>query len=71
MLEMLEKHSLTNYPNPERIGCPGSDFLWTLATDRKSVSIRDLRLDHISRCSHCFAEFLKYRDAETTSNQVN
>jgi hypothetical protein len=63
MLELLEKSALADYPNPERIGCPGSDFLKTLATDRKSIPLSDPRLQHVARCSPCFGEFVKYRDA--------
>src|SRR5581483_9537071 len=62
-LELLEKSALTDYPNPDRIGCPGSAFLKTLATDRKSILISDSRLEHVARCSPCFGEFVKYRDA--------
>src|SRR3954470_13408752 len=27
MLDLLEQAALHDYPNPERIGCPGADFL--------------------------------------------
>lgn len=63
MLELLEKSALTDYPNPERVGCPGSDFLSMLATNRKSIALSDPRLQHVARCSPCFGEFAKYRDA--------
>ena len=63
MLELLEKSALNDYPNPERLGCPGSEFLRRLATDRKSISLSDPRLQHVARCSPCFSEFVQYRDA--------
>jgi hypothetical protein len=61
-LEILEQAALHDYPNPERRGCPGAEFLRTLASDRKSIPIGDPRLDHLSRCSPCFREFTAYRD---------
>lgn len=62
-LDLLEKSALTDYPNPDRIGCPGSAFLKTLATDRKSIPLSDARLEHVTRCSPCFGAFVRYRDA--------
>jgi len=61
MLDLLEQAALNDYPNPERIGCPGADFLRRLATNRKSVDLSDPALDHVARCSPCFREFIEYR----------
>jgi len=63
MLDLLEQAALHDYPNPERKGCPGSDFLKRLATDRKSMNIEDPALTHVARCSPCYREFVSYRDA--------
>lgn len=63
MLALFEQAALHDYPNPERIGCPGPDFLKRLATDRKSIPASDPRLRHVARCSPCFREFVEYRDA--------
>lgn len=63
MLELLEKSALNDYPNPERIGCPGSEFLKRLATNRRTIPLNDTRLTHVARCSPCFSEFARYRDA--------
>jgi hypothetical protein len=60
-LDLLEKAALNDFPNPERIGCPGSEFLRTLARDRKSISPHDPRIGHLARCSPCFQEFIKLR----------
>jgi hypothetical protein len=62
MLELFEQAALHDYPNPERIGCPGSEFLKRLATDRKSIDLNDPALTHVARCSPCFREFAGYRD---------
>jgi len=56
LLELLAKSALNDYPNPERIGCPGREFLERLAFNRKSIPLRDPRLDHIVHCSPCFRE---------------
>jgi hypothetical protein len=63
MLEMLEQSALKDYPNPERIGCPGSEFLKQLATNRHSIDLSEPALDHVPVCSPCFQEFVRYRDA--------
>jgi hypothetical protein len=60
-LDLLEKAALKDFPNPERIGCSGSEFLRTLARDRKSISPHDPRIGHLARCSPCFQEFTEFR----------
>ena len=59
-LELLSESALRDYPNPERTGCPGQQFLSQLATDRRSISLKDARLDHVMHCSPCFGESLSY-----------
>jgi hypothetical protein len=61
ILELFEEAALHDYPNPDRIGCPGLDFLQRLATDRRSISLSDPALDHVATCSPCFREFAGYR----------
>jgi len=56
LLELLAKSALEDYPNPERNGCPGNEFVRRLAFDRPSVALDDARLDHILHCSPCFRE---------------
>jgi hypothetical protein len=62
MLDLFEQASLNDYPNPERIGCPGADFLKQLARDHRSIKLSDHRLDHVVHCSACFREFVAFRD---------
>jgi hypothetical protein len=69
LLDLLSESALNDYPNPERIGCPGEVFLRQLATDRKSVPIRDPRLDHVLHCSPCFREFTAFRAKQERSSQ--
>ena len=61
LLELLAKSALNDYPNPERIGCPGRDFLERLAFNRKSIPLSDPRLDHVVHCSPCFRELTDIR----------
>ena len=61
MLELLEQAALHDYPNPERKGCPGQDFLERLAHDRAAIKLGDPRLTHVTRCSPCYREFASYR----------
>ena len=67
MLDLLEQAALHDYPNPERIGCPPSDFLKRLALDRKSINLDDPALDHVARCSPCYKDFLAFRKAAKRS----
>ena len=60
--DVFEQSALHDYPNPGRIGCPGSEFLRVLVNDRSSLSVHDPRLDHLTRCSPCFQEFAVLRD---------
>jgi hypothetical protein len=64
MLELLEQAALHDYPNPQRSGCPGSEFLFRLACDRGSIDISDARLTHVARCSPCFTEFRSCRQSD-------
>src|SRR5262249_27759193 len=43
--------------NPERVGCPSSDFLRKLAAH--AVTIEELRpwTNHLSECGECYREF--------------
>jgi hypothetical protein len=43
--------------NPERVGCPGPEFLQKLA--RHAVTVEELRpwTQHLSSCGECYREF--------------
>jgi len=51
----FENAYLYAFPNPERVGCPGSDVLRGLATKDLPIS-HPARL-HLMQCSPCFQEF--------------
>src|SRR5215472_13905355 len=62
LLGIFEQSSLNDYPNPDRVGCPGTPFLKRLATNRKSIPLTDPGLNHVTHCSPCFREFRDFRD---------
>src|SRR5262249_43224086 len=55
----LQSVVLTHFPNPERLGCPGTSVLRAIAT--KSISMRDPAIEHVGKCSPCFAELTEMR----------
>ena len=52
---------MTQFPNPERKGCPGPTVLRAIATKR--ISMRDPAINHVARCSPCFRELTALRRA--------
>jgi len=60
-IQLVERSALNDFPNPDRVGCPGTDFLRTLAFDRQSIHIGDTRINHLGECSPCFQEFVEFR----------
>lgn len=55
VLELLERLVVIDHANPERMGCPGEQFLRMLAHRRIDISLRDPRLVHCSPCSREYA----------------
>jgi hypothetical protein len=56
---VLQEAVLRNYPNPDRIGCPGAGAIRELA--RVARPFEDTHWEHVSHCSPCYREFLEYR----------
>jgi hypothetical protein len=61
ILDLLDRGLSRDFPNPERIGCPGSAFLEGVACHKVPLSEADQWLDHLSSCSPCFQEFTEIR----------
>jgi hypothetical protein len=59
LFKALESVVLTQFPNPERKGCPGTDVLRLIA--RKKLAMRDPVHEHVGECSPCFSELLELR----------
>ena len=61
MLEILRQGLAKEFPNPERIGCPGSSLLKGIAQGKVSLTETEPWLDHLGSCSPCFQEFRAFR----------
>jgi hypothetical protein len=49
-----------DYPNPKRIGCPGTDVLQKLATSPEKFAY-EATLRHLARCAPCVDELKELR----------
>ena len=60
----LQNAILTNYPNPERLGCLGSAILKELAARPVDECLESFEGDphwqHVTHCSECYREFLAF-----------
>jgi hypothetical protein len=54
---------LKEYPNPDRVGCPGSDVLKGIASRAMPLSEAGKWLDHLGSCSPCYRDFLQFQSA--------
>lgn len=61
MLDILRQGLATEFPNPERIGCPGNALLKGIAQGKVSLIEAEPWLDHLGSCSPCFQEFKEFR----------
>ena len=58
----LQDSILSDYPNPERKGCPGGPVLKELAARPLNDSLEgDSHWHHVTHCSECYREFLGLR----------
>ena len=58
----LQDSILSEYPNPERKGCPGDAVIRSLATRASGESVeKDANWHHVTHCSECYREFLDLR----------
>lgn len=61
ILDVLERGLSREFPNPERIGCPGSAVLRGIASHKLRLADVQQWLDHLSTCSPCYQEFTELR----------
>lgn len=45
------------YPNPDRVGCPGSEVLRALAERKMDLRDAEVPVVHVGMCSPCFVEY--------------
>jgi hypothetical protein len=61
LLDILRQGLAKEFPNPDRIGCPGSALLNRIAQGRVSLTELEPWLEHLGACSPCFQEFTQFR----------
>lgn len=59
VLRGLQEAARREFPNPERVGCPGADVLAALA--RRTLPHTHPAAEHLTHCSPCYREFMKIR----------
>ena len=69
MLEILRQGLATEFPNPERIGCPGNALLKGIAQGKVSLTEAEPWLDHLASCSPCFQQFKEFRKQSTNQRR--
>jgi hypothetical protein len=58
----LQDSILSDYPNPERKGCPGDVRITSLAERASDETVEnDTSWHHLTHCSECYREFLELR----------
>jgi hypothetical protein len=63
ILDVLGRGLLKDFPNPERIGCPGADVLKKIASHEMPLSEADKWLDHLGSCSPCYGDIKRFQEA--------
>jgi hypothetical protein len=61
ILDLLNRGLSREFPNPQRIGCPGPAILRSIAHHKLPLAEADPWLEHFSSCSPCFQEFTDIR----------
>ena len=60
-IEALRRAALSDYPNPDRVGCPDQKTLQAVA--QRQVPMMDPVIDHVWQCSPCAQEILRIRQS--------
>ena len=62
-LDALGRGLLKEFPNPERVGCPGSELLRGIASRKVPLAQAEPWLNHLTSCSPCYRDFNQFREA--------
>jgi hypothetical protein len=63
ILAALGRGLLKDFPNPDRIGCPGPEVLKRIASHEMNLSEAEKWLDHVTSCSPCYRDFSLFQTA--------
>ncbi|PYT83748.1 MAG: hypothetical protein DMG40_02420 [Acidobacteria bacterium] len=63
ILAALGRSLLRDFPNPERIGCPGPEVVKRIASHEMDLSEADKWLDHLTSCSPCYRDLSAFQTA--------
>jgi hypothetical protein len=69
ILDVLERGLSREFPNPDRIGCPGSAVLRGIAFHKLRLAEVHQWMDHLSTCSPCYQEFTQLRKQSVTQRR--
>jgi len=67
--QLLDRELAEGFPNPNRTGCPDSEFLQRVARHQVPISEIDSWIDHLGSCSECFGEFNRLKVASRARRQ--
>jgi len=57
ILDALGRGLLKEFPNPDRAGCPGTEVLKRIASQKMPLAEAEKWLDHLTSCSPCYRDF--------------
>lgn len=63
ILDALGRGLLKEFPNPDRVGCPGTDVLRRIAGHQMPLAEAERWLDHLTSCSPCYVDFNQLRES--------
>src|SRR5271166_3896541 len=66
VLDLLTQGLSREFPNPQRVGCPGSAVLTGIAFRKLCLAEVEPWLEHLGSCSPCFQEFTELCKQATT-----
>jgi hypothetical protein len=69
LLDVLRQGLATEFPNPDRTGCPGDAILRGIAQKRVSLTEAEPWLEHLGSCSPCYQEFREFRREWTSQRR--
>ena len=64
LIDAFESLVRRDFPNPERIGCPGTEVLAQFAHQPSDTHLSNV-LSHLQKCAPCFNELKELRKARS------